>query len=307
MAAADNLFAEIRKEIDAIDTRLHDLLMERTALAVQIGQLKVGQRAKTALPDTRPTKPGAGSAYLRPAREAAILRRLIARHHGPLPAMTVIRIWRELMSALLRLQGPFAVAVHVPQGSAPHGGRGCLDLVSFHYGAGTATLARERPGQVLADIMDGSATIGVLPLPRADEDDPWWPLLLTHAQAAPRIIARLPFAASQPGAANAPEALVLGLSVPEATDDDRSYLILESDVPISRSALQAALGAAGLHCHGLQQVARRYLIECNGFIVKDDPRLGALADHFGTRAVLLAAGSYAVPILVHDVTQGEQS
>ena len=54
--------AALRDEIDEIDDTIHDLLMRRMALANRISETK---RAR-----------GATGALLRPAREAAILRRL---------------------------------------------------------------------------------------------------------------------------------------------------------------------------------------------------------------------------------------
>ena len=65
---------DVRAELDRIDDALHDLLMERAAV---VGRLAEG-RLK-------------GPAVLRPGREAAILRRLLARHRGALPPAAVVR------------------------------------------------------------------------------------------------------------------------------------------------------------------------------------------------------------------------
>ena len=66
--------AALRDEIDEIDDTIHDLLMRRMALANRISEAK---RAR-----------GATGALLRPAREAAILRRL---HGAPRGAVSVPR------------------------------------------------------------------------------------------------------------------------------------------------------------------------------------------------------------------------
>src|SRR5262245_1112474 len=100
MTAAESAIDGLRRQVDAIDDALHDLLIERTELTTRIGALKGGAASRTAL--------------LRPAREAAVMRRLVQRHRGQLPKATIVRIWRELMSAVVRLQGPFSVAVLAP-------------------------------------------------------------------------------------------------------------------------------------------------------------------------------------------------
>src|SRR5437879_4340389 len=73
---------DLRAEIDAIDDSLHDLLMRRAGLAGDIARLKA----------TAPA--GASGPLFRPGREAAIVRRILARHKGPFPPAALVRIWR---------------------------------------------------------------------------------------------------------------------------------------------------------------------------------------------------------------------
>ncbi|MFM7416430.1 MAG: chorismate mutase, partial [Alphaproteobacteria bacterium] len=67
--AADPALQALRAEIDALDDAMHDLLMRRAGVVARMA----ASRAKV----------GAGSP-LRPGREAAVLRRLLARHSGAL-------------------------------------------------------------------------------------------------------------------------------------------------------------------------------------------------------------------------------
>ena len=60
--------ADLRQEIDRIDDAIHDQLMRRGELQAAIGRAKTGSEV-----------------YLRPGREAMVLRRLIARHEGRSP------------------------------------------------------------------------------------------------------------------------------------------------------------------------------------------------------------------------------
>jgi len=126
MASADNPLDDLRRQIDGIDDALHDLLMRRAEIAERIGKLKSDNAG------------GAPAVFLRPGREAIVLRRLVARHRGALPKAVLVRLWRELVSALLRLQGPFAVAVQ----GAGHG-PGCWELARDHFGSLTPITAHE--------------------------------------------------------------------------------------------------------------------------------------------------------------------
>ena len=84
----------LRGELDRLDESLHALLMERADVVARLTRLRL--------------KPGVA---LRPGREAEIIRRRLARHHGPLPRATIVRIWRELLVGTTSMQGPFSVAV----------------------------------------------------------------------------------------------------------------------------------------------------------------------------------------------------
>ena len=86
---------EIRKQIDAIDNQVHDLLMERASLVSSVAL----------------AKKESGLQIVQPAREARMMRRLLARHEGPLPKKTIIRIWRELVGSVSLLQTGLNVVI----------------------------------------------------------------------------------------------------------------------------------------------------------------------------------------------------
>src|SRR5205814_7330018 len=64
MASADNPLDDLRCQIDGIDDALHDLLIRRAEIAERIGKLKSESAG------------GAPAVFLRPGREAIVLRRL---------------------------------------------------------------------------------------------------------------------------------------------------------------------------------------------------------------------------------------
>ena len=137
-AKVDFSLSELRRQIDEIDTAIHELLMQRTEVTQRIGAAK-----------------GAKSVYMRPGREAVVLRRLIARHRGDLPRALIVRIWREIFAAVTALQGPFAVAVYAPEGSF-----GYRNLARDHFGWRTPITAYRSAAQVLEEVSDGRVTVG---------------------------------------------------------------------------------------------------------------------------------------------------
>ncbi|MGH6989888.1 MAG: chorismate mutase, partial [Stellaceae bacterium] len=80
---------ELRRRIDALDDRLHDLVMDRAELVAGVAALKRSS----------------GVPALRSGREAQILRRLVARHRGPLPRPSLVRLWRELLGGMVAIHG----------------------------------------------------------------------------------------------------------------------------------------------------------------------------------------------------------
>ena len=221
---------ELRRRIDEIDAALQDLLIQRIEVARQAGAAKQGGRAR-----------------IRPGREAEVLRRLLQRHQGPLPKAVIVRLWRELFSAVTGLQGPLQVVVQ-----AASGNDGLCRLAAEHFGSQTPIQAVGSSAQVIKAVAQDDGTLGVLPLPEGDEPQPWWPSLARNGEVVPRIIARLPFMEAPVDRFGVAGALALGLLDPEDSGCDRSFFVMESETELSRGRLRDLLGSAGLSVIDLQ-------------------------------------------------------
>ncbi len=289
----------LRGEIDEIDDTIHDLLKRRVALANRISKAK--------------RDAGVAGALLRPAREAAILRRLMARHDGPFPFPVVVRIWSEIMSATLFAEGNFAVSVFTVE--APGDEMRFTDLARAHFGAETLLLQAQTESGVLRAVRDGRASVGVLPVP-ADamsgdvgvSAEPWWLTLAASDESRPMIVSRLPWLAGGRHPAGATSALVVTMAPPAPSGDDVSYVAVESSDTISRDRIRTALANTGIEMTGSVvwhdengAPGRWQLIETDGFVDEEDARLGRFArqlgDDIGRIAVL---GSYPRPPARHD-------
>ena len=284
----------LREEIDEIDDTIHDLLKRRVTLANRISKAK--------------RDAGVAGALLRPAREAAILRRLMARHDGPFPFPVVVRIWSEIMSATLFAEGNFAVSVFTVE--APSEENRFNDLARAHFGAETLLLQAQTESGVLRAVRDGRASVGVLPVP-ADamsgdvgvSAEPWWLTLAASDESRPMIVSRLPWLAGGRHPAGATSALVVTMAPPAPSGDDVSYVAVESSDTISRDRIRTALAGTGIEMTGSVvwhdengAPGRWQLIETAGFVDEEDARLSRFArqlgDDIGRIAVL---GSYPRP------------
>ncbi|MFQ5784592.1 MAG: chorismate mutase [Alphaproteobacteria bacterium] len=284
MTAGPASLEPLRREIDAIDDQMHDLLMRRAGIVEKISEVKNRESA---------------GAYMRPAREVTILRRLIDRHSGRFPATVVVRIWREMVAATTRLQGDLTVAVNAPEKSV-----GYWDLARDHYGSGTAMTLHRLAGPVIRAVVDGAATVGVLPLPREGDDDPWWRMLIAGGERMPRIVSRLPFIENGRGRFENLAALAIARIDYERTGDDISLVAVEVDAELSRARVRDAFVAGGLAADAIaawqdreNPQSRMHLMEIADYVDAGDPRLAAVETGFGERVVrMVALGGYAVPL-----------
>src|SRR4051795_2888872 len=275
----------LRRRIDEIDDRLQDLLIERTEIVSRVADSK---------------RNSGGVAPHQPAREAEILRRLVARNNGAVPPASLVRIWRELLAATTSRQGPFTIAVYVPPAGA-----GFWDIARDHYGSHTPMLTFGSAGQVIRAVAEGRATVGVLPMPQEEEADPWWRHLLSSRDAAPHVIARLPFAGRGNAHSDGGDALAIGGGVQLPTGRDRTLIATENVPNISRGRLFSMLSGLDLRCtfiaSGIASSEHaeggHTLIELDGFVPADDPRLDRFRTQLGPAIYrLLPLGGYAMPL-----------
>jgi len=268
----------LRRRLDEIDDRLQDLLIDRAEIVSLVGA----------------SKKGGNQPVFQPAREAEIIRRLVERHHGAFPVSTLVRIWREMLAATVGLQSHFSVAVF-----APFDRQDCWDLARDHYGSNTPMTPCDAADQVIRAVANGEASAGVLPLPKAEGSDPWWPHLLSTAAGAPRVVARLPFGALG-NARAATDALAIGLGGHQGSGIDCTLLAAECSRAISQARISELLSSVGLTCTFFASCVRGkavHLIEVDGFVPISDRRLDAFRSELGSALDrLLPLGGYAVPL-----------
>ena len=272
---------ELRRRIDQVDERIHDLIMERAEIVEAVAATK--QQSQTPA--------------LRPGREAAILRRLLGRHRGRFPRGSLVRIWRELLGGTVAMQTRFVVAVTMPEGSS-----GFWDVARDHYGSHVPMIALQTNGEVLSAVAEGRAAVGVLPMPSEGEMAPWWPALAGARNHAPRVIARLPFSGGGNARVDGGDALVIGEGEPEATGADRTMLVVETAGEVSRARLISAFEAAGqkitfFASHEVTSGIIWHLIEVDALLKPEDVTLAEALKPLGEQVgSVRQLGVYARPL-----------
>ncbi len=295
MTSDKKQLSTLRDRIDEIDAAIHDLIMERTEVVEGVRAIKDSLGSKV---------------MIRPAREAEVLYRLMGRHKGPFPKQELARIWRELIVATLSFEGPFSVAVYNPENEP-----GYWDLARDQYGTFSPITRHTAARRVVEAVQSGEATLGIVPLPKRDEDENWWRHLVSEREDTPKIIARLPFI-GEGNARNAGlEALVICPVAQEETGRDRSYLAVEATEDIGFNIIQNALTNAGLsvafhqHWHDPSRPPGWfYLVEVFGFVTPDSSQVKKLLGAVGKKVNrILHLGGYATPLSDQDLKTTNKS
>lgn len=146
MGSTDNL-EKLRKMIDDLDREVLGLLNRRGEIVLRIGELKNENNV----------------GVYDPVRESQIEKRLREMNPGPLSDDSVLRVYREIISACRALQQPLKVVLLGPEGSFSH-------QAAFHEFGGSAELLPVASfGDVFEEVENGRASYGVVPVENSIE------------------------------------------------------------------------------------------------------------------------------------------
>ena len=137
----NNELESARQQIDALDAEIMERISHRAALALETARAKE-----------------ADSAFYDPAREAQVLRRIREVNPGPLSDDSMVRLFREIMSACLALQHPTRVAYLGPEGTFTH------QAALRHFGQSAEITPRDNITEVFRVVESGQSEYGVVPV-----------------------------------------------------------------------------------------------------------------------------------------------
>tara|TARA_R110000868_G_scaffold137215_7_gene350673 strand:+ start:421 stop:1293 length:873 start_codon:yes stop_codon:yes gene_type:complete len=281
----------IRQKIDSIDSSIHDLLMERAALASSIA----AEKRKRGMP------------VVHPAREARMVRRLLSRHKGDLPKQAVTRIWRELVSAVSMLQSGLTAQFYSHQGRGDD-----LKIVTDYFGS----ILPVRRGGSITSVINAVATqttdFAIIPKTVNEEGQQYWlPALLqaldddvaTDGVMPISIVQSMPFitlSADQDKADG--QYLIVARTYFDSSEDDFSYIALRGTQPFNEADMRQAIQESALHVvestDYAQDGAYYRLLRVDGFVDRSAASVAKLQDLLGAVHSVYAIGGYPKPIYV---------
>jgi chorismate mutase len=234
----------VRARIDEVDTALLALVDERAQLAAAVVAAKIAQ------------SPGPQGFGLRPAREAQVLRRLLAAPHRAASASMIVRIWRELMGESLALQGPFHVSAWGGENQAR-----AVELARLRFGAAPSLDYAKTPEEAIGAARTPGG-VGVLSLAAGNA---WWGRLLAEPKV--RVFAALPCL----NAWGPMSALAVSEASVEPSGSDETFWV--TDAPEPAPKIIEALGRDGVAACQVQAIGGLKLFKLAGFYQPQDERL----------------------------------
>jgi chorismate mutase/prephenate dehydratase len=143
--------AELRRQIDEVDSRIQDLIDQRARYAEQIGEAKMQGDASGPVD------------FYRPEREAQVLRAVVNRNDGPLRDEEMVRLFREIMSVCLAHEEPVKVGYLGPEGTFTQ------SAVLKHFGLSVRGMPLTTIEEVFREVDSGTADFGVVPIENSTE------------------------------------------------------------------------------------------------------------------------------------------
>ncbi len=138
---------DLRRDIDAIDVRILDLLNERMALARQIGECKAG----------------AGHAIVDKAREDNLLKALLSQNPGPLDNEKLKKVFSEIIAAARQVQEPRIISYLGPEATFTH-----VAALSY-FGRSDTLIPQPSIKDVFDEVEKGASRYGVVPVENSIE------------------------------------------------------------------------------------------------------------------------------------------
>lgn len=264
---------DLRRRIDAIDQDILRKLEERTEIVEEVGHRKA--------------KSGSSKSFMRPGREATMLRHLVQSIRGKFPKAAIASIWRMIIASSLGIEQDMRIAAYRAAGQEH-----CYWLAREYFGAFTPVEPHYEVEQVIEAVEEGEVAAGVLPLPWHDNDSNRWWLELRKTQL--KIFAHIPFVRNSEEE-QVGEAVAIANVQPEPTGDDTTLLCLA--IPANTTDKQAlqAIKEAGLEvtqcCTAMENDGVALLIYIKGFYAEESKEIQSVT--IGSPVIL---GAYANPI-----------
>ncbi|MBL4869839.1 MAG: chorismate mutase [Robiginitomaculum sp.] len=241
----------IRTEIDRVDNALLNLIAERMDLAQAVRLAK------------------SGSDVWRPSREESLIRDL-ANKASTISPKLVSRIWAELTSASLSLQGP--IHLHISLSGDALSAR---ILVRDRFGAAIPIFTYPTESTALAKAYADPEGVAVLPAPGGMNN--WWTALGPKgATPEMHILAALP----RIGNWHWPEAVAVSKAQCLPSGSDQTLLYIEAGDIGAMRTMDTIFADLGLRAQMRAEVNDKVLYSVDEYLMPECQSLNRLKDAF---------------------------
>lgn len=146
---AEIKLADIRKQIDAIDQQLQDLINQRAQCALEVAKIKQQDKKNPV--------------YYRPEREAQIIRKIMQRNPGPLSEKDISEIFLFILAKCRALQQPLKIAIVGARKNIDHQAAG------KHFGAAIQETSAKSIADIFYQVIEHRVNYGVVPIENSKE------------------------------------------------------------------------------------------------------------------------------------------
>lgn len=137
----------LRKEIDALDSKIVELLNERAKVVLKIGEIKKQNRAQVYVPN----------------REQEVYSKITSQNKGPLTDECLTSIYRELMAGSLILEKAIKVSYLGPEGTFSY------LAARQKFGSSVEYVPARGIDDVFRDVARGRSDYGIVPVENSTE------------------------------------------------------------------------------------------------------------------------------------------
>src|SRR4030066_57789 len=137
----------LRKEINALDSKIVDLLNKRAKIVLKIGEIKKQKQTQIYVPN----------------REQEVYSRIKSQNKGPLTDECLVAIYRELMAGSLVLEKAIKVSYLGPEGTFSY------FAAKQKFGSSVEYVPARGIDDVFRDVAGGRSDYGIVPVENSTE------------------------------------------------------------------------------------------------------------------------------------------
>ncbi|MFM6973174.1 MAG: chorismate mutase [Alphaproteobacteria bacterium] len=256
----------LREKIDNIDSQILNLLNNRMDIVSQVAELKKTSNDKF---------------FIRSSREADMLKQLIHKSSGSFPKISILNIWRKIITSANMLEQPIKIALHNPNNISD-----LQYLVKEYYTNFIPITNFDSANNIVSELENNHHQIAIFALPNsADEIDRkedvktnWW-ISLANNQIGINIFAKIPFFEYLEPEKNTQkfQLVAVGIKTPEQSSSDKTLICVETAKEVAKSTILSALNEVKIEAKILKSAQiiqfegiKFHLIELNGFYLNTD-------------------------------------